>query len=235
MKKFNKIAAMVLSAIAAGALCAGSAMAAELPDEDLYGAESVSSATDGIGASDWEQELERLKSLNPDKTDEQWELISMIENPEANGLVKVGETSVTEDGLTFEQTIYTYEAMPTFEAIGQGRFYAFSKIFEDGDPDKQLLWKTYLNADISWNNIEHTATVDRVQGDDIKHCQSEFPEKVGGYSYFENNKNYNFNICAHAYYNLVLHYGGGVQKTYTTEMKVTSFGEQVVGNESKIQ
>lgn len=231
MKKLNKIMTMVLSAIAAGVLCAGSAMAAELPEDNLHGTESVSSATDGAGASDWEQELERLKSLNPDRTEEEWELVSLLENPEANGLVKVGEVSVTEDGLTFEQTIYTYEAMPVFEAIGKRRFYSSSSIFEDGDPDKKLLWKMYLSADISWNNIERTAIVDKnsINPLDLKHVDDEYPQKINAKADSDDSIQYNHNKCAHVYYDLYLYFDGLDVRCYRTEIKVTSYGEQVVG------
>lgn len=81
MKKTKGILAALLSAVMAAVLVSGSAMAAQ--DTTDTTPESVISVED---------EMARLRRLNPHITEEQWEIAETFEDPEMNGLILVDET-----------------------------------------------------------------------------------------------------------------------------------------------
>lgn len=148
MRNLNSIAAAVLSAVMAAALVSGSAMATEVPDADGTYSEVTIDAND---------EMEQLKRLNPQLTDEQWETYEKLKDPEANGLILVSETERMEDGKLIVDSYYTDAIDPL--VVGQKKYSAYSRIFSDGTRDGELLLITYMNATFDYSGLTRSVHV----------------------------------------------------------------------------
>lgn len=152
MKKTKKILAALLSATMAAVLVSGSAMAAEAQNTTGADNESVVSTED---------EAERLRRINPHITDEDWEIIERFEELEANGSILVGETERSENGLRIVESYYLDAINPL--SSNTKTYRAITQVFQnaDGNTSGELVLKTYLHADFTYDSEENSVDVVR--------------------------------------------------------------------------
>lgn len=201
-------------------------------DTDLKGSE----ASGKQSAADDEDEWAELKRINPQVTDEQWELSKRLEDPETYGLVLVSETERIEDGHLIVDSVYTDAAVPAFEVEGQKRFSGKSTVFKNDNRNDGEIMRIYAYATFEWKNYPPEEKFARVvsgsvNGYCIRKGEGRDLEIVVEYPDSDDDITYNFNRCAKASYNCVLKLAPQKTKTYSAEIIVTSYGEQVKGNE----
>lgn len=172
-----------------------------------------------------------LKELNPDNTDEDWEIYKMLENPQANGLVEVGNVTYEEDGVLFEQKIYAPRVDPVMPPIGQSRFYGYTRVYKNINDKKSLLWKTYLSADIAWDVLKKDVSVvdNSISAWNQRIGDSDFVIKCDAKNPTSKYIQHNFKKAIEVDYEIILYFKEGNPKTYTTKIAVNYQGEEIIG------
>lgn len=236
LRNFKKAIVSVISCLTASmVILPQAAAAAEVPNGNgMYGESAQYAGNAGEDEEAW------LKMLNPQVTDEQWELYESFENPEAAGWVIVNETERMENGHLIVDKIYTEAAVPAFEVEGEKSFGASSEVFLNGDRNSKLLMRMFVRATFSWKNMpatERFARVDEnsINGFYIKQVDDQELKVLADYPDYRVDFIYNFQTCAKATYYVVTKDASENIKTYNVEVAVNSMGEQVIGNGIKYQ
>lgn len=185
-------------------------------------------STEPANAVDTESKMARLKRLNPQLTEEQWEMVEKYEDPEENGLILVGETLRTEDGQLIIDSYYTDAINPLVN--GQKEYSAATRIFSDGTTDGVLLVTIYMGAKFEYNSDRNEViVVDKsTNGFALKQVDTDYPhvlDTVAGKPYYENNY---YPKRGNAYCTTSVVWGyGQPSKPYNTTITVNARGEQI--------
>ena len=224
MKKTKRTLAAFLSAMMAAVLVTGSAMAAQ----DITGAALESL----VGVED---EMARLRRLNPYITEEQWEMAERLEYPEMNGLILVDETQELEDGQLVVFSYYT-DAINSISS-GKSRYYATTRMFSNGTTDGILILKTYLSAEFEYDSESDYLWIvpNSKSAFSIKEIDSQYPIIKDGDPHEDNSEKINEYYVADQIgtctkyaliYETIVLWSYSEKKTYSTTLTVGSDGRQ---------
>lgn len=218
MKKHNKIAAALLTTMIAASLGSGTAMAAEVQNTTDTYPESV------VGIED---EMARLKRLNPHLTEEQWETVEKYQDPEANGLILVSEEQRVEDGQLIVDSYYTDAVSPLVS--GRKTYSAFTRIFSDGTTDGELLLSIYMNATFNYNSEDNYIEYERysVDGFYLKQVDTEYPIVLGDNKTLDPVYDEDMGIRRGTALYVVTVRWWDIVRNYTTVITVDSSGRQI--------
>ena len=212
----------------AASIGSNTAMAAEA--ENIMGA----AAESPVGIED---EMARLRRLNPDITDEEWEKFEKINNPEANGLIKVDEVERMENGHYIIESYYTDAVSPCNEGVKE--YWASCRLFVNG-PNSTHMATMYLTATFDYDNFllsKHINVVPgSIEGHWIKLIDGEYPSvvidengKPKEKTWIKPQHQHDFIYYAEAHYTITLKLGLKLENEYDYDLmiEVSENGEQV--------